>query len=114
MAESSSILKDIKKLVQISDADTNFDTDVIIHINSTFMELRQMGIGPANYVITGETETWENYLGSAKNFEAVKTYIGMKLGLIFDPPGTGPSLASRERLILEYGWRLNIQAEGVV
>ena len=82
-----SILTSIKKLIGITEDYKHFDTDLIIHINSVFMILSQMGIGPDNgFSISDETTTWNDYLPEDnKNFEAVKTY--MYLSQI----GIGPS-----------------------
>ena len=108
-----SILTSIKKLIGITEDYKHFDTDLIIHINSVFMILSQMGIGPDNgFSISDETTTWNDYLPEGdKNFEAVKTYIYLKTRLIFDPPQSSSTMEAIKQTISELEWRLNVEAE---
>lgn len=108
-----SILTSIKKLIGIEEEDENFDTDVIIHINSVFMKLNDLGVGPAEgFSIQDKTKTWTDYLGANTNLEAVKTYMYLKVKLIFDPPTTSFVIEAINRQIAEYEWHLNLRAEG--
>ena len=108
-----SILTSIKKLIGITEDYKHFDTDLIIHINSVFMILSQMGIGPDNgFSISDETITWNDYLPSDnKNFEAVKTYMYLKTKLVFDPPQSSSTMEAIKQTISELEWRLNVEAE---
>ena len=107
-----SILNSIKKLLGITQDYTNFDTDIIIHINSVFMVLTQMGVGPSNgFKIEDSTKTWKEYMITEENLEAVKSYIYLKVRLIFDPPINSAVIESIKQMITELEWRLNVQAE---
>lgn len=107
-----SILTSIKKMLGIEAEITQFDTDIIININSVFMILTQLGLGPAEgFIITDDTAEWDDFLGDVVTQEAVKSYIYMKVRLIFDPPTSGFVLDAMERMIKEFEWRLNSQAE---
>ena len=107
-----SILTSIKKLLGISSEYTQFDGDIIIHINSTFMTLNQLGVGPDHPVfISSEMETWESLLGDSKSLEAVKSYVYLKVKLLFDPPTSSFVLNSIKESINELECRLLIQAE---
>ena len=108
-----SILTSIKKLIGITEDYKHFDTDLIIHINSVFMILSQMGIGPDNgFSITDETTTWNDYLPEDnKNFEAVKTYMHLKTRIVFDPPQSSSTMEAMKQTISELEWRLNVEAE---
>ena len=108
-----SILTSIKKLIGIIEDYKYFDTDLIIHINSVFMILSQMGIGPDNgFSISDETTTWNDYLPEGdKNFEAVKTYMYLKTRIVFDPPQSSSTMEAMKQTISELEWRLNIEAE---
>lgn len=110
-----SILTLTKKLLGIEEDYTHFDTDIIVHINSAFMSLNQLGVGPAEgFLIKDNTALWSDYLGvDSKKLEGVKTYIYSKVRLIFDPPATAAVLEAMERQIQELEWRLNIEMEGV-
>lgn len=108
-----SILTSIKKLLGIAEDYTQFDADIIMHINSVFMTLRQLGVGPSNgFYIENETAEWTDYVSDMSKIQAVKTYVYLKVRLLFDPGSIGSAtLAAYERQIQELEWRLNIVAE---
>lgn len=82
-----SILSTTKKLLGIPKEQADFDTDIIIHINMVLANLVQMGIGPeAGFVVTGENETWKDFIGEDKLISQIKTYVYIKVRLVFDPP----------------------------
>lgn len=108
-----SILDSIKKLLGIASDYTNFDTDIIIYINSAFMVLNQLGVGPEEgFKITGKDELWSSYITDNDNLEAVKSYIHLKVKVAFDPPLNSTVMEAHKQLISEYEWRLNVQSEG--
>lgn len=108
-----SILTSIKKLLGIAEEYDHFDADIIMHINSVLMILTQLGVGPSEgFSIDDETATWEDFLkNDITKLSAVKTYIYMKVRLIFDPPGSSALLKSIEDSIREFEWRLNAASE---
>lgn len=108
-----SILTSIKKLLGIAEEYTQFDADIIMHINSVFTTLTQLGVGPSEGFYIEDKETvWEEFIPDLNKLQAVKTYIYLKVRLLFDPSSLGSStLASYERQIQELEWRLNIIAE---
>lgn len=104
----SSILKSTKKLIGIDPADTSFDDDLIIDINSVFVILYQMGIGPTScFSITDETTTWDDFVGELDVLEAVKSYIPLKVKMMFDPPTSATVCDAISRVISELESRLN-------
>lgn len=108
-----SILTSIKKLLLISEDYKQFDADIIMHINSVFMTLQQLGVGPSEgFFIEDEFAEWTDFVDDITQIQAVKTYIYLKVKLLFDPASVGSStLASYERQIQELEWRLNWVAE---
>lgn len=108
-----SILTSIKNLLGIADECTDFDTAIVIHINTVFMTLTQLGVGPSmGFYITDKSTKWDAYLSDPTELQAVKTYMYLKVKLVFDPGSIGSStLASYERTIQELEWRLNVMAE---
>ena len=108
-----SILQSIKKLIGITEDYTHFDADIIIHINSVFMILNQLGIGPPNgFSILDGTSMWSDFLPEDnKNFEAAKTYMYLKIKLIFDPPMSSAVIEAMKQMISELEWRLNVESE---
>lgn len=106
-----SILTSIKKLLGISEEYEHFDSDIIMHINSALMILTQLGVGPAEgFMIEDSTSTWIDFLGDKTNLEAVKSYIYLRVKLLFDPPNSAV-IESINRQITELEWRLNVNAE---
>ena len=104
----SSILTSIKKLLGIAEEDTSFDQDIIMHINTVFAILSQLGVGPANgFSIEDDSAIWEDYLGNATNLELVKSYIYMKVRSMFDPPTSSILADAMNKNISELEWRIN-------
>lgn len=108
-----SILQTIKRLIGPSMLSNEFDLDLVVHINSVLFDLMELGVGPKNgFHITGETETWDDFLGDdISKLEAVKTFIYLKVKMIFDPPTIGGVINAYEKLIKEYEWRLNVAVD---
>lgn len=108
-----SILNSIKKMLGIAAEYKHFDSDIIMHINSVFMTLNQLGIGPKNgYSILSELETWENFLGESTNLEAVKQYVYLEVKMMFDTSTTSnATLDAMKRQSDELEWRLLHQQE---
>ena len=108
-----SILDSIKKLLGPSASYEYFDTDIIMHINTAFMELNQLGVGPTKgFSIKDNTAKWTDFLDETNhNFEAVKTLIYLKVKLVFDPPTSSSVMESMNNQISRLEWRLNVGAE---
>lgn len=110
MAES--ILNSIKKVVGLAGDDPSFDLDIMIHINSVFSDLTQLGLGPEEgFEITDETDTWDSFIENTEQ-NSVKSYMYLRLRLIFDPPANGFTIAAMEKQIEKLEWRLNVEREG--
>lgn len=111
---NDSILISIKKLLGIDKDYKNFDSDIIMHINTVFTILNQLGVGPdEGFSIEDEKDEWSDYvdLDSEKNFNAIKSYIHLKVKLLFDPPLNSTVMEAMKQTINELEWRLNAQAE---
>lgn len=109
---NESILSSIKKLLGLVELYTPFDADIIIHINSVFSILRQLGIGPdTGFSISDEKSKWSDFLsGDEKSslVEMVKTYMYLKVRLMFDPPANSFVVESFNKQIAELEWRLSV------
>lgn len=107
-----SILTSVKKLLGITEEYEHFDSDLIMHINSVFMILTQLGVGPSEgFFITDKTTTWDDFIPTGKSLESVKSYMYMKVKLLFDPPQSSAVMESMNRMISEFEWRLHIEVE---
>ena len=107
-----SILTSIKKLLGITEDDTHFDADIIMHINTVFAILTQMGVGPEEgFSIDDKSETWDEFITNKLFYEPIKTYVYLKVKLLFDPPLSSAVMESTNRMISELEFRLNAAAE---
>ena len=107
-----SILTSIKKLLGIEEEYTQFDADIIMHINTVFLNLTQLGVGPSEgFLIEDDTAIWEDFIGDSSKLQAVKTYMYLKVKLLFDPPLSSSVTESMKRMIAELEWRLNVAVD---
>ena len=107
-----SILTSIKKLLGIEEEYTQFDADIIMHINTVFLNLTQLGVGPSEgFLIEDDTAIWEDFIGDSSQLQAVKTYVYLKVKLLFDPPLSSSVTESMNRMIAELEWRLNVAVD---
>lgn len=110
-----SILKSTKKILGIAEDYTVFDLDIITHINTAFSTLTQLGVGPTEgFMIEDDTTAWTDFdpVDDHLNYNAVKSYIFLRVRLLFDPPTTSYLIAATEKQIQELEWRLNTYREG--
>lgn len=106
-----SILTSIKKMLGIIEEDESFDIDIIIHINSAFSTLTQLGIGPEDgFVIRGKTTLWTEFIDDIR-LENVKSYVYLKVRQVFDPPTNSAVLDAISRQISELEWRMNVTVD---
>lgn len=109
---TGSILDSVKKMLGITPEYEVFDPDIIMHINSALFVLNQLGVGPtAGFKITGPTETWDEFMPESPNIESVKSYVYMKVKMMFDPPLNSSVIEAMNRQIAELEWRLNVQVD---
>lgn len=109
-----SILTSIKRQLDVAKEYTIFDDVIMIHINSVFMTLTQLGVGPKEgFVITGDDFYWEDFIEEPMKLQAVKSYVYLKVKLLFDPPLSSAVIESMKETIKEYEWRLNVAAETI-
>ncbi|MBQ0141865.1 MAG: hypothetical protein KBT06_03530 [Prevotellaceae bacterium] len=107
----NSILTSIKKLLGIPEEYEQFDADLIMHVNSVLFILNQLGVGP-QFTISSKDETWQEYLGEELiDYEAVKSYVHLKVKLLFDPPQSSAVAEAIKNMISELEYRLYVVAE---
>lgn len=108
-----SILIGTKKILGIAQEYTAFDHDIMTHINTAFSTLTQLGVGPANgYMIDDENDHWTDFIMEGDpQFNAVRTYVYLKVRLYFDPPTTSYLIGAFDKQIQELEWRLNVHRE---
>ena len=107
-----SILTSIKKLIGIAEGYEAFDQDIIIHINTQFSVLHQLGVGPDDgFSISSKSNTWNEYSNDIVLVSLVKNYVYLKVKLAFDPPATSFGIDAFNEMAKEYEWRLNVMVD---
>jgi len=109
---SESILTSVKKVLGIAESYTAFDDDIIMHINSALSTLNQLGVGPENgLAIANATPTWAALIGTDARYNLVRSYVFLRVKMLFDPPPTSFHLEAVQRQIQEFEWRINTYRE---
>lgn len=109
-----SILLSVKEMLGVPSEYEAFDEQLIIHINSVFAILSQLGVGDGTkFAIADEDDTWDDYLNTEDdlNLEEVKSYIYLKVKMMFDPPSSGTAADAFKQQIAEFEWRINAEAD---
>lgn len=108
-----SILISIKKMLGLTEEYEHFDVDIIMHINSTFRVLHQLGVGPSKvFRIADENEIWSDFIDEdCEGFDEVKTYVYQRVKMLFDPPLSASHLTALKESIAEFEWRLQVESE---
>ena len=107
-----SILTSIKKMLGITEEYTHFDADIIMHINSVFMILNQLGVGPEKcFFIEDSLTTWGEFLDDPNDLAMVKSYMSLKVRLLFDPPASSAVMECMKQMISEMEFRLNVAVD---
>lgn len=107
-----SILTSVKKMLGLTEEYTSFDPDIIMHINSVFMILNQIGVGPEEgFYIEDETKTWFNYNKNLKELQIIKSYMFLRVRLLFDPPANSAVMECMKQQINEFEFRLNLAVD---
>lgn len=106
---NSNILGTVKQAIGVVSDYTAFDAQILLHINSCFTILNQLGVGPKNLFIADKDSLWEDFLvGNSEELELVKTYVYLKVKMLFDPPSSSFVLESMQKQAEQYEWRLNV------
>jgi hypothetical protein len=107
-----SILKSTKKILGLDEIYTPFDLDILTHINAAFSILDQLGVGPeGGFYIIDESAEWADYVVPPNQLHLIKTYVYLKVRLLFDPPATSFLIEAANNQLKEYEWRLNVFRE---
>lgn len=112
MNVTDSILTSVKKMLGIAEEYEHFDADLIMHINSVFSILTQLGVGPIKgFMIEDKNTVWKDFISDEAKLMLVKSYMSLKVRLLFDPPFSSAMLECYKKQIDEFEFRLNVAAE---
>ena len=110
--EKQSILESVKQDLGASEWDDAFDNTLIRNINTAFMVLTQLGVGPSSgFKITSKEDTWDDFETNGLDVEGVKSYIYKKVKLMFDPSSSSITNEADKTICDELEWRLNVAAD---
>lgn len=111
---SESILLSVKKMLGLDKDYDVFDPELIIHINTVFGTLHQLGVGPEDqFRISGDSEVWSDFTTEGEQTDEVKSYVYLRVRLLFDPPSSSFVLSSFKEQLQELEWRLNVKADEI-
>lgn len=106
-----SILMTTKRTLGLAEDYTVFDEEIATHINSVFGDLHQLGIGPADgFEIESAEAKWEDFVDDPI-FSGIKSYMTLRVKMLFDPPTLGYLITAYEKMIEKAEWRLNVARE---
>lgn len=109
-----SILTSVKKALNLPADHTEFDEDIIMHINTVFSTIHQLGVGPeGGFMITDETALWSTFLGANVIQNNIRSYMYLCVRMLFDPPDTGYKMTSMKEQAKELEWRINVDRETI-
>lgn len=107
------ILTSTKEVLGLADNYTAFDLAIITHINTAFSVLQQLGVGPVEgFMIEDKSSTWDEFVVPLEQMSMIRTYVYLKVGLLFDPPATSYLIQAKKEQIDQFEWRLNVFREG--
>ena len=108
---NDSILNSVKLQLGILPEYTAFDQQLILDINTAFSILHQLGVGPKDgYEIEDESNRWDEVV-TKQSLNMIKSYVFLKVKLLFDPPTTSFVLDAYNKQLAEMEWRINSEVE---
>ena len=109
---NGSILADVRSACNLEVNDDSFDRQLIPLINANIMMAHQFGVGPSAFAISDVNATWADWLGEhGSDLMAVKTWLGFKTLLAFDPPDNSTVFKSYQDQIDKMEWMLREKVE---
>lgn len=112
MGSEANILNSVKKVCNVAESDTSFDTDLILYTNAELGKLVQLGVGDSPFVLDDGSEEWSDFLDeSSDEAEMVKSYVGVSVRLVFDPPASASVKEALENYKNELEWRINFAVD---
>lgn len=113
-ANPNSILDSVKKVLGFDPEFTEFDLDVVMHINSAFGSLQQLGVGSdTGFIIQDNTILWSQYISDLLYLNMAKQFTYMSVRLAFDPPSTSFGILAIQKQLEELSLRINIATESL-
>lgn len=115
-AVANSIIDDIKLALGVPVENAEFDAEIIMHINSVIAELVQLGVGDqaVGYSVVNSQDTWDELISTEKRLNHVKSFMFLKVKMLFDPPTIGYVLTAIEHQIEQAQWRVMVAQDDII
>lgn len=111
----TSILADTKKVLGVQDSDKSFDPDILMHVNSTLVIVKQLGLGPDPMIyLEDDSKTWDDLALTPEQLNLCKTYMFLRVKMLFDPPTMGFLITATQEQLTEYEHRLSMERENAI
>ena len=108
MAES--ILESIK--TDLAVCYDEFDSELIMYINSAIAELTLAGVGPkSGFRITGSTETWTQLTEDKTVHSLCEQFIHLKTKLMWDSPNNSFATSAIEQELPKLLYAINLKVD---
>lgn len=107
-----SILTSVKKVLGIPSYYDHFDRDILLHLNTVMSILNQLGVGPEEgFIVEDDSTTWSDLFDGdidTNKMMYVKSYVCLRVRLLFDPPTSSGAIDAMERQMRELEWRITV------
>lgn len=107
-----SILTSVKKVLGIPSYYDHFDRDILLHLNTVMSILNQLGVGPEEgFIVEDDSTTWSDLFDGdidTSKMMYVKSYVCLRVRLLFDPPTSSGAIDAMERQMRELEWRITV------
>ena len=107
-----SILDSVKLSLGIPIEYEHFDQQVALHLNTVMAILPQLGVGPKEgFYVQDDQTTWGDLIGDIESpnlYLYVKSYVCLRVRLLFDPPSSSGAIDAMERQMRELEWRITV------
>lgn len=105
---NDSILISVKKVLGLDEYFEAFDQDILMHVNTVFSILNQMGVGKPGFMVVDANSRWTEFFGDydPSEMNMVRTYVCQKTRMMFDPPTGNLVKEAIEQTIEELEYRL--------
>lgn len=110
---NNSILDTVKTFVGVDKDETVFDKELILEINSVFLELFQNGIDELKaFGVSDGKEKWSDInITPLIVLLNVQIYICIKVNILFDKSMSSSLVDNYNKIANEALWRINIEKE---
>lgn len=118
---TDSILTSVKQSLGLAEDYEVYDPELIMHINSVLGTLNQLGVGPDDgFEIADKTETWDHLLTNEgalfpdKRLNPVRSYVYLRVKMLFDAPSVGYVVTAMEKMIEQAEWRITVAQDNIL